>query len=198
MILSVFEIIGTLAFAISGACVGIEYKMDIFGVAMLGMTTAVGGGVFRDLILGVTPPVAFGKPLYALLSIAVSLVVFLPKVRVLFKDLNRPFYIVIDSLGLAAFTVVGVRAGMKFDNAFLSVFVGVLTGVGGGVLRDIFAGKQPDIFRKRFYACASIIGAFITVALWKTGLLISMTSGAAVVFILRLLAAKYKWNLPRA
>lgn len=197
-ILFVFEIIGTIAFAVSGAGVAIEKKMDIFGVAILGTTTAIGGGIIRDIILAVTPPVAFQKPIYAIVAIFISLLVFVPKIRRYALNHDNKFLLIMDSLGLAAFTVVGVRAGMGQNSMFLAVFVGVLTGVGGGVLRDLFAGNSPYIFNKHFYACASIVGAIITAVTWPVGEIPAMLFGAVPIFILRLLAAKYKWNLPRA
>ncbi len=193
-----FEIIGTIAFAMSGASVAIRNKMDIFGVAVLGTTTAVGGGIIRDLILGVIPPMAFQKSIYALVAVVVSLIDFITVIRKHAVTENVVF-LIMDTIGLGVFTVVGVKAGMVYSNTFLSVFVGVLTGVGGGVLRDLFAGTRPYIFVKHFYACASIIGALATAILWKyIGEDISMIVGAVLIIILRLLAAKFHWSLPKA
>lgn len=193
----VLELIGTIAFAMSGAMLGIRKKMDLLGVVILGMTTAVGGGIIRDLILGVTPPMAFRHPVYALLAICVSLLTFLPAVRK-WVNLDSTPLMVMDAVGLGIFTVIGVKAGAEFDNLFLSVFVGTLTGVGGGVMRDIFAGDQPSIFVRHFYACASIIGALLCALLWSLNGDLAMAAGAAAVIVLRILAAKRKWNLPRA
>jgi len=198
IIVTIFEIIGTIAFAMSGAWTAIEKKMDIFGVAIIGMTTAIGGGVVRDLILGNTPPVAFREYWYAAIALATSLVVFLPFIRKRMLDLNHPINVFVDALGLATFTVVGIQISMtSSDLKFLAVFVGVITGVGGGVLRDIFVGKQPKIFVKHFYACASLVGAMITVILWPLNNLISMIIGAIIIVVLRMLASIYKWSLPK-
>ena len=197
-VLLALELVGTVAFAISGACVAIEKKMDVFGVVILGMTTAVGGGIIRDLILGITPPMAFQSPIYAIVSIIVSIIVFFPKIRGIVEKQNNFFLMFMDAIGLAAFTVVGVQAGMALHNIFLSVVVGVLTGVGGGVLRDLFAGNSPYIFSKRFYGCASLIGALISAFCWPLGETVSMLLGGVPIVILRVLAAKYRWNLPRA
>lgn len=197
-VLLILELIGTIAFAISGAGVAIEKKMDIFGVAILGTSTAVGGGIIRDIILGKTPPAAFEQPIYAIVAITVSLIVFIPKIRRIINKQNSLPILIMDSIGLAVFTVIGVRAGMALGNIFLAVFVGVLTGVGGGVLRDLFAGNRPQIFVKHFYACASLCGAIAAVALWKIGGNIAMLVGAALTVTLRLLAAKFKWSLPKA
>ncbi len=203
-LLLVVEIIGTVAFAVSGAMVGLRKGMDIFGVCILGLVTAVGGGVIRDLVLGNTPPATFQSPVYALVAVAVSLIVFLPFVRRLF-DRFQNFYdhllLGMDSLGLGIFTVVGVRTAYDagHDGFFLLIFVGVITGVGGGVLRDILAGQTPYIFVKHIYACASLVGAVICVVLWGLiGGMWSMISGAASVVVLRTLAAHFRWNLPRA
>lgn len=193
----IFEIIGTIAFAISGASLAISKKMDIFGVAILGMTTAVGGGIIRDLILGITPPMAFRNPVYALLAIVVSIIVFIPRIRELAAR-EQTLLLIMDTIGLGVFTVVGVRAGMPHGNIFLSVFVGTLTGVGGGVLRDVFVGYAPYIFVKHFYATASLIGALATALLWGVGETAAMIVGAAIVVVLRLLAARFRWSLPKA
>ena len=204
-ILFIPEIIGTVAFAVSGALVGVQKKMDIFGVCILGLTTALAGGVMRDLILNITPPAAFRDPVFALTAILVSILVFIPSVRTALehqKKIYDALILVMDSIGLGLFTVVGVQVAaeaMTDRNLFLTTFVGVLTGVGGGMLRDIFAGNMPHIFVKHFYACASIIGAWICALLWTpAGEAAAMTAGAAVTVILRLLAAHYRWSLPRA
>lgn len=197
------EMLGTIAFAVSGALVGIEKKMDVLGVAVLGVTTAVGGGVIRDVTLGNTPPQAFINPFYAILAIVVSLVIFFPKIRRHIQDKQRIYdklLLIMDSLGLGIFTVLGIAAAKNsYNNLFLLIFVGVITGVGGGAMRDIMSGNMPFIFHKHFYCSASIIGALLTALLWDiVGSSFSMFIGTAVIFILRLLAARYKWELPKA
>ncbi len=203
----IIEIIGTIAFASSGAMVGIKKQMDLLGVCVLGMTTAVGGGMIRDLILGVNPPVMFQNPTYALIAIAFSVLVFcglyffqnkLTQSRV--QGVYDKLMMIFDSLGLGLFTVVGVTTAINIGyetTGFLQIFVGVLTGVGGGVLRDIMAGNTPYIFVKHVYASASIIGAIVCVLVERWfGELPAMLVGAAVVFVIRILAAHFKWNLP--
>ncbi len=205
-LLFIFEIIGTISFAISGAIVGISKKMDILGVGILGIITAVGGGVIRDLILGRTPPVTFENPIYALIAAAVSIITFIPFLRKLVENkaikAYNVFMLVSDSLGLGIFTVVGVQAAFICGfgkNIFLAIFVGVVTGCGGGVLRDVTAGNTPYIFVKHFYATASIIGAIVCALTWNLfGELIAMIIGASVVVLLRLLAAYFRWSLPKA
>lgn len=201
----VLEVIGPIAFAISGAIVGVEKKMDLFGVVMLGMTTAIGGGIFRDLLLGVTPPNALVDPVYAMISIFVSLIIFIPSIRTLIHN-NEHVYditlLVMDSIGLGVFTVVGVQAANALTegySVFLAAFVGVMTGVGGGIVRDLFAGDTPKILVKHFYACASLIGALVYITWFEvTGNPHGMLPCALVVMILRLLAAHYHWRLPKA
>ena len=205
LILTVFELLGTVAFAVSGAFVAIHKKMDVFGVAVLGMTTAVGGGIIRDLILGLRPPLALCSPLYALVALASAVITFLPAVRRLIthrRHLYDIILLVLDSVGLGVFSVVGVRMAFTVGyerNLFLQVFVGAMTGVGGGVLRDIMADSTPYVFAKHIYACASIAGALICAVLWRyLGELPSMMLGAALTFPLRILAAKFRWSLPKA
>lgn len=201
----ILELIGTVAFAVSGAMVALKKNMDIFGVAILGLTTAVGGGALRDILLGNTPPVMFRAPVYALLAIFISIVIFIPQVRHLLTH-NHALYdrmmLVMDSLGLGIFTVVGINTAYELSHDytfFLLVFVGTITGVGGGVLRDVFSGERPYIFVRHFYACASIVGALICALCWRAlGGNAAMLFGAAVVVVLRLLAAYYHWNLPRS
>ena len=197
MLKSILEIIGTIAFSVSGAVVGIRKKMDILGVTTLGIITAVGGGVIRDIIIGSTPPAAFRNPVYALVAIAAALVVFLPFISTRI-NLDHFIWILADSIGLGAFTMIGVSTGASFDNVFLEVFLGVITGVGGGVIRDVCSGDIPMIFIKHFYACPCIIGAVICAVMNDFNPDLAIVSGFAAIIVLRLLAAKYKWHLPKA
>ena len=203
-LLLVFELIGTVAFAVSGAMVGLSKKMDIFGVTVLGTVTSVGGGVIRDLILGNTPPATFRNPVYALVAIFVSVIIFIPAVRrFLFRkqSIYEKTMLLMDSLGLGIFTAVGIEtaciAGHR--SIFLLVFVGMITGIGGGVLRDVLSGNTPYIFVKHFYASASLIGAFVFIVLWNiSGQSAAVFGCAFAVTALRLLAAKFRWSLPKA
>ena len=199
----ILEIIGTVAFAASGAMTALKKDMDIFGVAILGLTTAVGGGVIRDVILGATPPTMFEKPVYALVAVVMSIIIFIPGIRRMLTKNHKIYDNVIrvmDSLGLAIFTVMGISTAKALPdehNLFLLVFVGVITGVGGGLMRDIMAGDTPYIFVKHIYACASIVGAILCVLLWNVlGVVWAMFVGAATVFVIRMLAAHFKWSLP--
>ena len=204
-ILLILELVGTAAFAVSGAFTGVRRDMDIFGVITLGLTTAVGGGVIRDLILGITPPRTFRHPVYALLAIGASVIVFLIARSGRAEKASGPYgvaMLVMDSLGLGAFTVSAIGTAMEQGRdygAFLLIFVGVVTGVGGGVLRDVLAGQTPVIFLKHVYASASLLGAVVCVLLVPVaGESMAIAAGMTAVVVTRLLSAYFRWNLPRA
>ena len=203
LITFIMEMVGTVAFAASGAMVAVDRAMDIFGVIVLGVTTAVGGGAIRDVILGIVPPAMFQNPIYTLVATITSCVVFL--ILYLKKELlqghNRETYdkimLVMDSIGLGIFTVVGVNTGISHGYVNY-MFLGTITGVGGGLLRDIMAGVPPYILVKHIYACASIVGAIVCVVLYRNfGAVVSMIGASAVVILIRYLAAHYRWNLPK-
>lgn len=199
------ELIGTIAFSASGSIIAIRKKMDVFGVCVLGLTTAVFGGVFRDLLLGITPPNTFRNPIYAVTSIITSLIIFLKPVRRYLTGTHAAYdrtMLVADSMGLGLFTAIGVSIAKEAapdGGFFLTVFVSTLTAVGGGLLRDIMAGETPFIFVRHVYACAALIGAIACTLLWPvTGHIAAMVTGAVLVFVIRILSATFKWNLPRA
>ena len=198
------NLVGTVAFAASGAMIGLKKGMDLFGVCILGLTTAVGGGILRDLILGLTPPSAFQNPTSALVALAVSAIFFLRRVRHVLMHNSHHYNTLLfwmDALGLGAFSVIGVQMAyeqVEGPTLFLGVFVGVLTGVGGGVLRDLLADETPYVLVKHVYACASLSGAVCYIFLrTRMGDAAAVILSAAVVIIIRLLAAHYRWNLPR-
>lgn len=199
------EIVGTVSFALSGAMTGLKKKMDLLGVCALGITTAIGGGVLRDLILGITPPTAFIEPVYILIALCVSVVIFIPFARKVLSINKRVYEIILllaDSAGLGIFTVCGMKVAMIAgyeDNAFLVIFVGVVTGVGGGVIRDVLAGDRPYIFVKHIYACAAVVGAVVCRIMWDiSGQDISMLIGFAIIIAIRLCSARFRLNLPKA
>ena len=203
----ILEIIGTIAFASSGAMVGIRKNMDIFGVMVLGITTAVGGGCIRDLILGIHPPKMFHDFSYVGAAIATSLLLFLiiyKKKELLeshFMERYEKAMNAFDAIGLGIFTITGIRTAIttlpKYS-IFLLIFVGVVTGIGGGMMRDVLAGSTPFVFVKHIYAVASIVGAVLYILLYnRVNDIFAMIVSAAVVILIRLLAAHYRWNLPR-
>ncbi|MBQ9972649.1 MAG: trimeric intracellular cation channel family protein [Firmicutes bacterium] len=203
------EIIGTIAFAVSGAMVGIEKKLDILGVIICGLFTAVGGGATRDIFMGNLPPVMFVKIEYVSTGLAASLAVFfLARVfkekylanRKLIDKINNIF----DAVGLGVFTVGGMEVAILNgygDNAFFIIFLGVITGCGGGIIRDVTVNEIPAVFRKNVYAVASLAGAvtyYSSYFLLEQGEVVAVFQGIAIVFIVRMMATTFKWHLPKA
>lgn len=205
------EMISIVAFGISGALAAIRKGMDIFGVVIIGSVTAIGGGIIRDLILGVHPPLSFASPVYVAVTAISALLTFIVQyrhakrnvfpiaTRVKFTDALM-FWL--DTIGIAIFTVVGVSSAYTSNsveiNGFLLCFVGVITGVGGGILRDLLTGNTPYVFVKHFYASACLCGSIVCVLLWApAGRIAAMLAGAATTVVLRVLAAHFRWNLPR-
>lgn len=207
IILLIMEWIGTISFATSGSLVAIRHGLDLFGVATVGTITAVGGGVMRDLMIGNLPPKIFSNPKILIVAIITSIVVFIIAYfyKKKFNQLSRVIDTVnvfFDALGLAAFTIAGVEVAVLEsgkNSALLIIVMGVVTGVGGGVLRDVLVNEKPYILTKHIYAVVSILGSCIYS-------LLSIYAGYTVfatffvliftVFI-RLLAAKYRWKLPK-
>lgn len=204
----IIEVTGTVAFASSGAMTAIKKELDLLGVVVLGVTTAVGGGMLRDIILGNVPPSLFLNPVYVFTAFVTVMVLFTivrMNQRILesrYLGAYEKLMNVFDAIGLAAFTVTGIDTAVLAgygDYRFLSVFLGVLTGVGGGVLRDIMAGQTPYILRKHVYACASLAGAlcyvFLAERISGDG---AMIVSAFLIILVRILATRYCWNLPTA
>lgn len=203
-VLFVLELIGAAAFAVSGAMAAIEKKADIFGVLFLAVTTALGGGVIRDVLIGRIPPVMFVSYWYLLISVAAALAVFIDaylrseKYKLHLDKLDAVNNI-FDAIGLTVFTVSGMNAAMPVsDNIILVLFVGMCTGVGGGMLRDVMTNTMPKVLRKRVYAVASLLGGGLYYAMYALGAnqLASIGCGMLLIFVLRLFATIYKWNLP--
>lgn len=206
-VLFIMELIGTAAFSCSGAMMAIRKKLDLLGIIVLGVITAVGGGMLRDVLIGIHPPTLFVKPIYVTAAVISAILMFLAmKSRHLTRLLLEVEYYdwvmnLLDAIGLGAFTVVGVNTAISAgyeEYLFLTVFLGVITGVGGGLLRDMMACEIPAILKKHVYACASIAGAlcYVIIITWiPTNA--SLIFSAALVILIRLLARHYKWNLPR-
>lgn len=194
--MSVFDILGTIAFAVLGALAGIDKKLDIFGILILALATAVGGGIIRDVVISNTPPVAFRNPLYVEVSI-------LGAVAVIFlRDLCHRFKMVIqvcDAIGLGAFAAAGANMAVDFGyyNILTVVFLAVVTAVGGGIIRDVSIQQLPGVFYKEIYATASLLGALVYFFVYpyveqNTAMYLCF----AVTTGLRLLAIRYNWALP--
>ena len=204
----VLDILEVVSFALSGAMLAVKKRTDLFGVIIIGIVSAVGGGVTRDVLLGQVPPAAFTDSRYVLAAAATSAALFAvarwkKEIYLRRTDLVDKVNNVADAIGLGAFSVTGVQTAAAAgygDNLFFAVFLGVITGVGGGVLRDIMLMQVPFILVKRVYAVASILGALGYYQLVKFGVEQAMASltGMVIVFCVRMLATHYRWNLPKA
>ena len=207
IVLKILEIIGTIAFAVSGAFVAIKAKLDLFGVLFIGTITAVGGGIVRDLLIGATPPAIFSNAHVVLVALGASALVFLLAYikRKDFDEIQKKVEYVntfFDAVGLGAFTVMGTEVacvnGLS-GNAFLSIALGMLTGVGGGIFRDVLTDTTPYIFKKHVYALAAIGGAVVYYLIRckvDTTWIPSLIAGGLIV-VIRMLAAHFRWSLPK-
>ncbi len=206
LIFEIIEFTGITAFAISGAMISIVRKLDVFGVVFLGFVTALGGGALRDVFLGVFPPRNFCNGEHLFCAVVTSLCVFIAA-----KIFNRFFFEnykkintiinVFDALGLAAFTVSGVQLTIDAgygDHEFFAIFMGLLTAVGGGLLRDIMSKEKPMIFCKNVYATAVLAGAvlyfYLSNFIPELG---AILVSSAVVVAIRICAAAFHWDLPK-
>ena len=197
-ILYILDLIGTAAFAASGAWVGVRKHMDLFGVLVLGVVTAVGGGTMRDLLLGDIPPFSLQDETYIYIAIVVSLAVFANRQR--YKLVEKPL-LYFDAVGLGTFLVIGTTKALDFQMGLLgAVLMGVITGTAGGVLRDILANQVPLILRREIYASACVAGGLLLVIFEKVGAgrIPSALLAAATVITVRLLAIRYDWGLPKS
>ena len=207
IVLKILEIVGTIAFAVSGAFVAIKAKLDLFGVLFIGCITAVGGGIVRDLLIGSTPPAIFSNAHILLVALGASALVFVLAYikRKEFDEIQKKVEYVntfFDAVGLGAFTVMGTEVAFVnglSGNAFLSIALGMLTGVGGGIFRDVLTDTTPYIFKKHVYALAAIGGAVVYYAIRykvETTWIPSLIAGGLIV-IIRMLAAHFRWSLPK-
>ncbi|MGM9647324.1 MAG: trimeric intracellular cation channel family protein [Eubacteriales bacterium] len=207
ILIHITELIGTVAFSVSGAIHAIGKKLDLLGVLVLGCLTALGGGAIRDLLMGQVPPRAFSNFEYLIVATVSALAVFV--VASCFKNGYRSHLTlleqvnnVFDAVGLGAFSVVGVQLALDGgygDNLFFCVFLGVLTGCGGGILRDLMCAKVPGVLTKHIYALASAAGALLYALLCKFGVpeLYGVLGGIALVILIRMLATIFRWSLPK-
>jgi uncharacterized membrane protein YeiH len=197
-LLYLLDMIGTAAFAASGAWAGVRREMDLLGVLVLGMVTAIGGGTLRDMLLGDTPPFCLKDENYLWLSLIVSLLVFFGHRHL--KHISNPL-LYFDAIGLGTFVVIGTGKALQFNlGPFGAVLMGVMTATAGGVMRDVLSTRVPLILQREIYASACLIGAGLMVVLEQTTLPrnLSLILAATSVIILRLLAISRNWALPKA
>ncbi len=207
IVLLVLEIIGTISFAVSGALVGVRARLDIFGVVFVGVITAFGGGIVRDLLIGRIPPAVFGNTYMIALALLSAIVVFIVSYinGYKFKELNdriERINNVFDAIGLAAFSAIGTEIALSAgysENLVFSVTLGVLTGIGGGIMRDIMTDTTPFVFKKHVYAVASLIGCLIYYWLRQgnNNIIVVSVLAMAIIFSIRMLATEYRWSLPK-
>lgn len=191
-----FLYLGVAAAGVSGALVGIKKELDFFGVLFLGGVTALGGGFVRDVLIGNVPPIGFLYPSYFWVSTVAGLLTWLFYTRI---DRLRIFILVSDAIGLGVFTAVGADSAVKFgfDEPFLVISMGLITGIGGGVLRDVFVKEIPFVFRKEVYAIASIVGAACYYySTWTLPAIGAMFLCLIVTFVIRIGSIWLKIDFP--
>jgi len=195
--ISILDYLGTVAFAVTGASKAIAHKADIFGIIVLATVVGVGGGVTRDVIFG-RFPTAFSDPIYISLTVGTGIVMFF-----LFSYLKKKMniWLIFDAIGLGVFSIIGASIAYQIVGLeFLPmIFAGMITAIGGGILRDVFVREIPIVFVKEVYAVASIIGIVIFYGLlsFDVDVQISSVIGIIAATGIRLLAMKYNWNLPK-
>jgi uncharacterized membrane protein YeiH len=194
------DLTGIFVFALSGGLLAVRKNLDIFGIAVLAEATALGGGVFRDVIIGAIPPAAFENRGYFFTPLVAALVVFFLHPEV--ARINNAVQI-LDALGLGLFCVTGTAKAHDYGlGSVASVVLGLVTAAGGGVIRDLLVGELPSLLRwdRSLYAVPALVGGTITAALIAGHRLSAVTGSAAalVAFAVRMLALRYEWRAPRA
>jgi uncharacterized membrane protein YeiH len=198
IIVLILDLFGTMAFAVTGAFKAIEHKADIVGIIILATITGVAGGTMRDIVLGHFPPHSISDPNYVIITTITGVVLFFlyPKMQ---KHWN--LFLKFDALGLGVFTAIGATLAYQLFgmNFLIMALAGMLTAVGGGILRDMFVNEIPMVFVKELYASASFLGVVVFFIILETGFQIEVATigSIAVTTILRLVAMKYNWNLPK-
>ena len=194
----ILDLFGTMAFAVTGAFKAIEHKADIVGIIILATITGLAGGTIRDVVFGKTLPNSLIDPTYVIITVISAIVLFL-----LYSKMKKHWnvFLKFDAVGLGVFTVIGATFAYNlFGMNFLIIILsGMLTAIGGGILRDVFVNQTPIVFVKELYASASFIGA---ITFYFTLLITNEVYAATILGIilttgLRLVAMKYNWNLPK-
>ena len=194
----ILDLFGTMAFAVTGAFKAIEHKTDVVGILLLATITGVAGGVIRDVVMGQFPN-SLSDPAYVIITVLSGLSIFF-----LYSHLKKHWnlFLKFDAIGLGVFTIIGATFAYNLVGLnFLAIMLGgMLTAVGGGILRDVFVAQVPIVFVKEFYISASFIGIIVFyLTLYLGGELYSATIlGITLTTTLRLIAMKFNWNLPKA
>ena len=194
----ILDLFGTMAFAVTGAFKAIEHKSDIVGIIILATITGVAGGTIRDIVLGEFPTNSISDPAYVIITVATGVVIFF-----LYSHLKKHWnvFLKFDAIGLGVFTIIGATFAFNIFglNYLAMVLAGVLTAIGGGILRDVFVNEVPIVFIKELYASASFVGVTIFYLLLLAGIELYAATIAGIIITtgLRLVAMKYNWNLPK-
>ena len=195
--ISILDYLGTAAFAITGASKAIAHKADIFGILVLATVVGVAGGITRDVIFG-RFPTAFSDPIYIGITVVVGIAMFF--LYTYFKK-RMNVWLIFDAIGLGVFSIIGASIAYQIVGLdFLPImFGGIITAIGGGILRDVFVREIPIVFVKEVYAVASIIGIviFYTILYYGVDMQVASIVGIVAATGIRLLAMKFNWNLPR-
>jgi uncharacterized membrane protein YeiH len=197
-LLVAFDLGGTFVFALSGATVGVKHRLDLFGVLVLAFAAGNSGGIARDVIIGAVPPAAIIDWRYIAVSMLAGLVAFY-RYRII-NRLSSPV-LVFDAAGLALFAVSGAGKALAFNaGPYAATLLGMLTGIGGGMVRDVLVGEIPTVLRTELYAVAALVGAAVMVIgqMLRLATPVAATAGAVLCFGLRFIAMRRGWQLPTA
>ncbi len=200
------EMVGTIAFSVSGTIIGIKKKMDVFGNLALAIITAVGGGIFRDILLGIAPPLILQKPFAFMVAVITSIVIMIfvanrHKITLAkFMHVYAKIMFISDSIGLGIFTILGMNVAIRVgygDNILILLLGGMLTGVGGGMIRDVLAREIPMIFTQNIYAVSSLIGGsiYIIARSYLDNYSVCVIIAMSAIIAIRIVSEKYKINL---
>ena len=201
----IFDLLGTTAFAVSGVFAAISRRMDLFGIFVLSAATAVGGGIIRDILIGNIPPAAFKNSIYLWIILGsmavITIIVRYFNIRMWRRVVGKLsiWYLVCDAIGLGSFTVTGTLTGLSQGRPHTVVYpimLGLLTAVGGGVLRDLLAQRIPSVLSTDVYATASLAGSLVMCLCWHyESQDLAPWLGAFMVVALRFFAVRYRWQL---
>jgi uncharacterized membrane protein YeiH len=191
------DLFGTMAFAATGAIKAVEHKLDIFGVIFLAAITGLAGGIIRDVVLGKIPPSGISEISYASIAIVTAIAVFFLYHRI---KSQMGLFLTFDAVGLGVFTIIGATIALNIYgfNVLLMVFAGMITAIGGGIIRDALVNETPLVFRKELYASISFVGVLLYILLLYEGINLEIASIVCIIFItvFRIMAIHYRWNLP--
>ena len=197
-LVSILDLIGTFVFAISGASAAARQRLDVFGVLVVAFVAGNFGGITRDLLIGAVPPAALDDGRYLMVSLLAGMITF--RWHAVVEKLRHPV-LIFDAMGLALFAVAGTQKALAFGlQPVMAALLGMLTGIGGGVMRDVLLNRVPAVLRADLYAVVALAGASVVVLghwlLWPP--MVSAIGGAGLCFLLRVLALRYDWHLPVA